>query len=137
MLGDQKGGAAVELAIALPILAIILCGTIDFGILMYNKQVITNASRVVARSAIVEDNQDVNGNPLPVNVTEMQNYCADRLIEFQTGSLSIPLPVRNGDFITATVNYDYKHIFGSLDFLSSLMGKTTTISGLTTMRAEK
>jgi Flp pilus assembly protein TadG len=138
MFRNQKGGAAVELAIALPLLAIILFGTIDFGLLMYNKQVITNASREGARSAIVEGNQDAGGNPTAVNVTVMQSYCNGRLIDFSgLNNLTVPVPSRSGDYITATVMYDYKHLFGSLDFLSSAgFSQTTTIHGRTVMRAE-
>ncbi|MCK5219206.1 pilus assembly protein, partial [bacterium] len=49
MLKNQRGAAAVEFAIVLPLLALILFGTIDFALLFYNKQVLTNASREGAR----------------------------------------------------------------------------------------
>jgi len=43
--GDKKGASAVEFAIILPILILILFGIIEFSILFYDKAVITNASR--------------------------------------------------------------------------------------------
>ena len=49
---DQKGVAAVEFAIVLPFLVLLICGTIEFGLMFYNKQVITNASREGVRSMI-------------------------------------------------------------------------------------
>ena len=50
----QKGVAAVEFAIILPVLMIIIFGIIEFGLLLYDKQVITNASNRV-RSYDLED----------------------------------------------------------------------------------
>ena len=43
----------VELAIILPILLIVLFGLIEFGFILYDKAVITNASREGARQGIV------------------------------------------------------------------------------------
>ena len=42
---SQKGASLVEFALVLPLLMLILLGMIEFGLLLYNKQVITNASR--------------------------------------------------------------------------------------------
>ena len=50
---SQKGASAVEFALVLPLLMLITFGIIEFGMLMYNKQVITNASREGARAGIV------------------------------------------------------------------------------------
>jgi Flp pilus assembly protein TadG len=52
-LRRETGGAAVEFAIILPLLILILFGTVEFGLLLYNKQVLTNASREGARAGIV------------------------------------------------------------------------------------
>ena len=53
ILRPQQGAAAVELAILLPFLAVLVFGIIEFGLLLYNQQVITNASREGARAAIM------------------------------------------------------------------------------------
>lgn len=143
MIKNQRGGAAVEFAIVLPLLAIILFGTIDFSLLFYNKQVLTNASREGARSSIVKDNQETSGVPKVTQNDIITNYCANHLITFG-GSNSVNTPtillttVAGVNYITATVTYDYKHLFGSLDFFNSVFGisKTTTITGKTVMRSE-
>ncbi|NJD57226.1 MAG: pilus assembly protein [Nitrospirae bacterium] len=49
----QSGASAVEFAILLPFLVLLVFGIIEFGLLLYNQQVITNASREGARAAIV------------------------------------------------------------------------------------
>lgn len=49
----QQGAQIVEFAFVLPIFLIIIFLVIDFGFLVYNKSVITNASREAARSGTV------------------------------------------------------------------------------------
>ena len=49
----QKGAQAVEFALVLPFFILILFAVLDFGILVYNKAIITNASREGARSGVV------------------------------------------------------------------------------------
>ena len=49
----QRGAAAVEFALILPVLVILLLGTIEGSLAMYDKAVITNASREGARAGIV------------------------------------------------------------------------------------
>lgn len=51
--GGRRGAAAVEFAILLPLLALILFGIVQFGVAMYDKSVITSASREAARYAAV------------------------------------------------------------------------------------
>lgn len=45
----QKGAQAVEFALALPFMILIIFAVLDFGILAFNKAVLTNASREAAR----------------------------------------------------------------------------------------
>lgn len=49
----QKGGAFVEFLVVLPLLLMLMAAFVDFGIMFYNKQVLTNASREGARAGIV------------------------------------------------------------------------------------
>ena len=48
----ERGAAVVEFAIVLPFLMLLLIGIIELGLLFYNQQVLTNASREGARSGI-------------------------------------------------------------------------------------
>ena len=50
---EEKGASAVEFAIILPLLVVFLFGIIEFGIIFYDKAMITNASREGARKGIV------------------------------------------------------------------------------------
>lgn len=46
----ERGAAAVEFAIVLPLLVAILCGTIDWGYYFFTREVVINAARHGARS---------------------------------------------------------------------------------------
>ncbi len=82
---DQNGVAALEFAIVLPVLAVILFGILDFALLFYNKQVLTNASREGARAAIVVDNRGtdpdtIDGSDLTFLQDIIKDYCQNHLI---------------------------------------------------------
>jgi Flp pilus assembly protein TadG len=51
---NERGGAAVEFALLLPVLLTILFGIIEFGMIMYGREVVTNATREGTRAGIVQ-----------------------------------------------------------------------------------
>lgn len=124
IIKNQKGGAIVEFAIILPLLVVLSVGICEFGLLVYNKHVITNASREAARAGIVQ-RIDSDGNPSLSNA-EVEailegiviNYCSQRLITF--GANNLPTVVStgvNGAFqqdLSVKVTYDYNFLVPSL-----------------------
>ena len=48
-IGSDAGGALVELAVSLPVLALVLVGTIDFARVFYTAIALTNAARAGAQ----------------------------------------------------------------------------------------
>jgi Flp pilus assembly protein TadG len=51
---SEQGAAAVEFALLLPILLVVLLGTIEFGLAFFTQEVLTNASREGARAGIIQ-----------------------------------------------------------------------------------
>jgi Flp pilus assembly protein TadG len=152
LLRNQKGTEVVEFAIVSLLLFLLLFGIIDFGILLYDKAVVTNASREGARAGIVQrwDNTTSTSTYNPLSETEIQavvnNYLANRLITF--GGVATPttvvtdqnlvseLPengsgIGSGDQRTVTVTYLYS--FLAPGFIG---GPTLTLSATTVMRME-
>ena len=78
---NQKGAAAVEFAIILPLLLVLLFGIVEFSILFYNKAMITNASREGARAGIVFAETRLNESDICQVVTD---YCQNYLINFDS-----------------------------------------------------
>lgn len=52
---SERGAAAVELAIVLPLLLLFIGGIVDFGRYFYTEIQLTNAAREGARAAVVSD----------------------------------------------------------------------------------
>ena len=79
----QKGAQAVEFALVLPFFILILFAVLDFGMLAYNKAIITNASREGARSGVLfsADSWD----PAAVKQTAC-NYARTTLITVKSGT---------------------------------------------------
>jgi Flp pilus assembly protein TadG len=76
---NSQGSTAIEFALVLPVLILLFFGIVEFGLLFYNQQIITNASREGARVGIVA------GSPRPTD-GDIQNvvtsYATDHLITF-------------------------------------------------------
>ena len=122
----------MELAICLPILILLVCGSIEFGLLFYNEQVITNASREGARAGIVEGTVNTDIEDI------VENYCDGKLINLKNGSseleaVTISKEGVDPNPIDLTVRVSYKYNF----LLASILGFTDkTLSAQTVMRME-
>jgi Flp pilus assembly protein TadG len=128
LIRNQKGTAIIELAIALPFILILLCGTIEFGALYYNKQIITNASREGVRAGIT----GINDTTIK---TIVKDYSDRKLI-----SLKDPISVTDGNIriisdgndLKVSVNITYTFLFSQI--IKS--GNKITLSASTVMRKE-
>ncbi|MEA3385794.1 MAG: TadE/TadG family type IV pilus assembly protein [Thermodesulfobacteriota bacterium] len=138
---NQKGAAAIEFAIVLPVLVLLLVGIMEFSILLYDQAVITNASREGARAGIVFDEPPISDAEIEAVVN---NYCAGHMITFGAVSgvtTSVSLagsgpsggPV-SGDPMTVSVNYHYDFLVIP-NFLNDLAGGID-LAGQTVMRME-
>lgn len=107
-LGEQSGGSAVEFALLLVFLCVLLFGIVEFSLVLYNQAVITNASREGARAGIV-----YTSGPR-VSTTDIQAvvnaYCAQYLITappMGTPNVTVTPGVDPGDSLTVRVQYHY------------------------------
>jgi Flp pilus assembly protein TadG len=76
---SRRGVAAIETALLLPLLVLLIFGMIEFGLLLYNRQVLTNASREGARFGIVQWTPRRTDGEIEAVVNL---YCASRLVTF-------------------------------------------------------
>lgn len=79
----QKGAQAVEFALVLPFMILIMFAVLDFGILVYNKAIITNASREATRRGIILS--AVAWNPALIKQVAC-NYAKNSLITVSSGT---------------------------------------------------
>ena len=135
-ISDQSGAALVEFAIVLPVLLVLIFGMIEFSVMLYDKAMITNASREGARTGIVYS------YPTPISAAEIaqtvDDYLQGHMISF--GDSSTPNVAVSGecagtgDPLTVTVTYNYDFLILP-NFIQTLSG-TMTLDAQTTMRCE-
>ena len=141
----QEGASAVEFAIILPLLLILVFGIIEFSILFYDKAMITNASREGAREGIVYRYDPDSGLNHPDDaeiVATVDQYVQNHLISFGSSSVVTTTITRTGDApgnsLTVTVNYGYNFLV--FDSLLSLVGGSLlneiSLDAVTVMRLE-
>jgi Flp pilus assembly protein TadG len=57
--GDERGASAVEFALVVPILLMLVFGIIDFGLMIRANTVLANAAREGARNGSISHSEDV------------------------------------------------------------------------------
>jgi Flp pilus assembly protein TadG len=136
---DERGAAAVEFAIVCPVLVLLVFGMIEFGLLLYNQQVITNASREGARFGIVAPDAGGQRRTAVEIQGVVDTYCGSRLVTFgDGGSLPTTATTPNtptthafGEDLTVTVTYPYGFLV-----LQNLGFEPVTLQAQTVMKYE-
>lgn len=140
---EERGAAAVEFAIILPLLMLLIFGGVEFGLVMFNKQVLTNASREAARAGIVNATPRRSAGEMSAIALD---YCEDFLVTFNpaspppavTISYEDPTNQEFGTDLTVMIRYNYEFLL--LPNLRNLFGGSATndlaIEATTTMRYE-
>ena len=118
----QEGQSLVEFAIVAPVLVLLLLGIVEFGLILYNQHVITNASREGARYGIVVDTPRRSDESIQAVV---EAYCVDNLVTFGTTGppkTTVTFVGQSfGDDLTVEVTYHYDFLVLP-NFIASLMG---------------
>ena len=83
ILSQQQGATAVEFALILSLLIACIFGILELGLFLFNKQVITNASREGARYGIVSRaSRFVDGVDIIDIEAEVRKYAEKNLVTF-------------------------------------------------------
>jgi Flp pilus assembly protein TadG len=148
---SESGASLVEFAIVLPLLLLFLFGIIEFGFLLFNKAMLTNAAREGARAGIVFK------MPERVPKTDIEdivrNYCANHLITFVEPRPEVGVTVNvagetyngnlgSGDYLEVIAEYDYTFlVLPNIFKLINAVGiadlpATVNLSAVSQMRAE-
>ena len=132
---NQQGVAAVEFALILFPLVLLVFGTIEFSTLLYDKAMITNASREGARAGIVFSDPRIPDGDI-VNV--VSTYCGDHMISLGADSSVSTTITRagntSGDTLTVRVSYVYNFLV--LPNLMTSLSDGLLLQAETVMRLE-
>ena len=127
---NERGASAVEFAILLPVLMLILFGTIEFGMMMYSREVLTNASREGARAGIVQQ------TPKPT-VGQIQGIVTTYLTNTGINPANVTVNVTGAGGVfpnNLTVSASYPYRFFTPGILG--LGNSITLTTQTVMRHE-
>jgi Flp pilus assembly protein TadG len=90
----QRGASAVEMALLLPLLVLMLDGVLEFGLILHNQSVLTSAASLAARAGIVQNTPKLDTTQIAAIA---KNYCADSLISLGTTQVSAVTVVQAAD----------------------------------------
>lgn len=134
-LRSRSGQSLVEFALTLPLLLAVVFGAIEFGVAMYDKAVLTNASREGARAGVISKTPRLTDAQIQAVVTA---YAQSNMISFKTASLTTTVTPANrtnsGVQLSVLVTYNYGFLVLP-KFLTSLAG-TLNLRASTVMRME-
>ena len=104
----ERGAAAVEFALVLPLLFLVIAGIVDFGRALYTEVILTNAAREGVRAAVMADTSQTQSQVL-ANVQSRARVAAVGL-DVSPAKLGITLPQYCGGTtpINGSVNVVYK-----------------------------
>lgn len=137
---SQAGQSLVEFALVLPLLIILTFGIIEFGILIYDQQILTNASREGARAGIVASETRLPPTGTPSIDSVVQAYCAQHLVTF--GTRTPPVTTVTGYSAAAVfgsdlrVQVDYQYSFLIIPNFITSIARISTLQAVTVMKYE-
>ena len=132
----QQGAAAVEFAIVLPLLLLVLTGIVEYGRLMWNYDALAKATRDAARYLSLE--KPINATAKSTARTMADNAAAasgigDLLPNETDVQISCsPADCNAPNTVTVRINYDFT-IGGWVPVFGTAVGPEITLSPHTTM----
>lgn len=107
----QKGTTLLEFALVLPLFLVILFGMITFSVALYNKTVLTMATREGARAgAMFVPDRTVSMIDSAATATALQ-FCQNNLISFGPAMTCNVTPTIQDSILTVTANGTYTGIY--------------------------
>lgn len=114
---DERGGVAAEFALLLPVLLTILFGIMEFGMIMYGREIVTNASREGARAGIIQSTPAVTAGQM---ITVSTNYLTGTGINPADVVFSVPQAgAATGAPVTVQGVYSYPWL---VPFIPTMLG---------------
>lgn len=114
---NERGAAATEFALLLPVFLMILFGIIELGMIMYGREVVTNAAREGARAGIVQ------GPPkrTPGEITTIANSYLTGTGVNQADVTFTPAGVglASPNTLTVTAQYNYRFL---IPYIPNVLG---------------
>ena len=129
---DEKGAAAVEFALVLPLLVMLLVGMLEFGLVLWRQEMMTNATREAARAGIVAGTPRLTQAEIQAILEANLNRAG---IDPATTTITITGAQGNsGDPLTVSVVYPYQ--FMVINQFATSLGANIDLTAQTVMFLE-
>lgn len=128
----EKGSAAVEFALALPLLMLMVFGTVEFGLGLHRQQVITDAGREGARAGIIMSTPRPSASEI-ANV--VNNYLSSAGWDPNEATVTVT-GAGGASGSDLTVRVEYPSSFTMLSALVPGIPQTITLRSVSVMRLE-
>jgi Flp pilus assembly protein TadG len=112
----EGGQSAVELALTLPLVLLLICGLLEMGWLASTKLVMDNVTREGVRVGIIATSSSANTSDVIDRINDMKPDYMTGTIDI-TVSYSNPSDFRDGD-ITVVTQYDLSPLMPLTEFLT-------------------
>jgi Flp pilus assembly protein TadG len=142
---SERGSAAVEFALLLPIFLILVFGIMDFGMLIYSQNVVNNAARDGARTATLGGTLDQSVNTTLSAASVLRGIAPTVSTTCTLANSTTPCPTwvsgtsgtapPSGATVKVTVNYSYVWITPVAVFIPGL-GSSKAERGFSQMVVE-
>ena len=130
---DQRGASVVEFAIILPLIVWLIFGIMEIGFVLYDKTMITQASREGARAGVVFRVPAVADEEI---IEVVNDYLGTSLITFGEPQTATVTVMRNGSSAGDRLKVSVSYTYTALVFSLASMGKKFNMGAETTMRME-
>ena len=125
----RKGQSVVEFALVLPILVMIVMGIVEFGRIFMAQQIVTNASREGARSAVLPSSTSSDVETTVLNYMTSGGLTGPTNVQMTNVGQTVP----TGSATSVNVNYTLSILTGTI---IPGLGDSVTITHTTVMRHE-
>ena len=129
----ERGAAAVEFALVLPVLLAVLMGVVEMGLALYDKAVLTHASREGARAGIVLRNPKLSTSEISAIVLQRTQASLISLMPANPPQVTVlqSSPAAYPNTLQVSVQYTFQGI--ALGSLMQAMGTPWVIRATTVM----
>ena len=131
----QRGAAAVEMALVLPLLLALVLGVVDLGLAVYTQSVLSNASREGARAGVVLALTRPSSQAIAAVVQTYLGNSLGTVNKFGTLNFTAPAPCADANgTLTVQMSYSFKGF--AMGAVASAFKQPLVLSAKTTMACE-
>jgi len=133
---QQRGAAAVEFALVLPVFLLLFFGLVFFGVTFTLQHNLTHAAQIGARAGLIADPETLSTEDYEAKMFELARNAAKEVLDWMPeGSIEIT-PARKtadgADWLEVTVKLSKHPLSGLAGFLS--LGEFTELTGHATLQ---